>query len=79
MSTVSGCAPPSVRRAIRVVSSSVSTASRRSSSVASGYDIYFADGSGKTVDADGLRVVVRGHVHAAATLSAAVPGANGEL
>ena len=43
------------------------------------YDIYFADGSGKTVDADGLRVVVRGHVHAAATLSAAAPGANGEL
>ena len=31
---VSGCAPPSTRRAIRVVSSSIATASRRSSSVA---------------------------------------------
>ena len=31
---VIGCAPPSTRRAIRVVSSSVDTASRRSSSVA---------------------------------------------
>ena len=51
----------------------------RYASNATHYDIYFADGSGKTVDADGLRVVVRGHVHAAATLSAAAPGANGEL
>ena len=33
---VSGCAPPSTRRAIRAVSSSVVTASRRSSSVAAG-------------------------------------------
>ena len=32
----SGCAPPNVRRAIRVTSSSVVTASRRSSSVAAG-------------------------------------------
>ena len=51
----------------------------RYASNATHYDIYFADGSGKTVDADGLRVVVRGHVHTAATLSAAAPGANGEL
>ena len=51
----------------------------RYASNATHYDIYFADGSGKTVDADGLRVVVRGHVHAAVTLSAAAPGANGEL
>ena len=34
MSFVIGCAPPSTRRAIRSVSSSVATASRRSSSVA---------------------------------------------
>ena len=33
---VVGCDPPSTRRAIRAVSSSVATASRRSSSVASG-------------------------------------------
>ena len=33
MSTVSGCAPPNTRRAVRSVSSNVVTASRRSSSV----------------------------------------------
>jgi hypothetical protein len=37
---VSGCAPPSMRRAIRAVSSSVVTASRTSSSMALGSWIY---------------------------------------
>ena len=54
MSTVIGCAPPNTRRAIRSTSSSVVTASRRSSSVSSVH--------ASTADVDGPRAAGRAAV-----------------